>query len=228
MEVNTLKSFIFDYNRTNTFEEYIKANVSGKTVVDCGGGSGILTHLCIENGATKVYCLENDTTTYDNLTSTFDGNSKVDVQNLDCFTQTLPTGDIYLHEFFGASLWDEDILDFISNLNSQSITTIFPENIIIYSCDTIRRSMIDTQYLTFDNSNLSSDVLAFAGNWNSNYKWVFNYRWIEIGNKQVVYSGKILDLDNTHSSHVLWEINTEHGIFNNMRTDWNCWNLPKK
>ena len=54
METNVLKSFIFDYDRTNTYEEYIKANVSGKTVVDCGGGSGILTHLCIENGATKV------------------------------------------------------------------------------------------------------------------------------------------------------------------------------
>ena len=227
MEANILKSFIFDYDRTGTYEEYIKANVAGKTVVDCGGGSGILTHLCVENGATKVYCLENDTTTYNNLTSTFDGNSKVEVQNLNCFTQTLPTGDIYLHEFFGNSLWDEGILDFISNLNSQSITTIFPENIIIYSCDTIKRS--HREYMTYDHSNLSSDVLAFAGDWNKNYdKGVFNYWWIEISNKQVVYSGKILDLDNTHSSHVLWEINTEHGTFNNMRTEWNCWNLPKK
>ena len=41
--------------------------------------------------------------------------------------------------------------------------------------------------MTYDHSNLSSDVLAFAGDWNKNYdKGVFNYWWIEISNKQVV------------------------------------------
>ena len=67
MNQNVVTSFIYDYKRTNTFENYIKANVSGKVVVDCGAGSGILTHLSSINGATKVYCLESNQAIYDNL-----------------------------------------------------------------------------------------------------------------------------------------------------------------
>ena len=80
-------------------------------------------------------------------------------QKIDCFTETLPTGDIYLHEFLGSFLWDEGFLDFINNLKSQSITNIFPENITIFSGTKDFKFVFGR--VPYDYSNLSSDVKNF-------------------------------------------------------------------
>jgi len=218
-------SFIYDYKRTNTFENYIKANVSGKVVVDCGAGSGILTYLSAINGATKVYCLEKDQDIYDNLVTTFNSYTNVEVQKFDCFTETFPVGDIYLHEFLGSFLWDEGFLDFINNLNSQSITNIFPEDITIFSGTKDFKFVFGR--VPYDYSNLSSDVKDFlpVEDW---YPRIYNggihmYEYINIEDKTTVYSGSILSLDNTHESHNLWEISTEYGTISNLNTDFSCW-----
>ena len=228
MDQNVVTSFIYDYKRTNTFENYIKANVSGKVVVDCGAGSGILTHLSSINGATKVYCLESNQTIYDNLVTTFSSYANVEVQKLDCFTETLPTGDIYLHEFLGSFLWDEGFLDFINNLNSQSITNIFPEDITIFSKDSIEYDY-EGQRLPYNYDNLSLDIKSFLPqeDWYPTIeeRYIYNYLYINVENKATAYSGNILSLSSTYNSHTLWEINTSYGTFSNLNTEFSCWTL---
>ena len=225
MDQTTVTSFIYDYKRTNTFENYIKANVSGKVVVDCGAGSGILTHLSAINGATKVYCLEIDQDIYDNLVTTFSSYTNVEVQKFDCFTETFPVGDIYLHEFFGCHLWDEDLLDLINNFNNQNITNIFPTTINIFS-GTVDCNF-DWRINDYNYNNLSSDVKDFLPqeDW---FPTVFNlipvtYEYLNVENKTTVYSENILDLDNTYESYKLWEVNTEYGVFSNLNTEFSCW-----
>ncbi len=222
---NRTTSFIYDYNRTNTFENYIKANVSGKTVVDCGAGSGILTYLSAINGATKVYCLEKDQDIYDNLVTTFNSNTNVEVQKFDCFTETFPVGDIYLHEFFGSFLWDEDVLSLISNFNNQSITNIFPENINIFS-GTKDFKYFDKR-ISYNYNNLSSDVKDFLPqeDWYPTVydEGIYNYEYINIEDKITEYSGSILSLNSTYESHKLWEVITEYGTISNLNTEFSCW-----
>ena len=221
---NRLFSFIYDYKRTNTFESYLQANASGKTIVDCGGGSGILTYLALENGATHVHCLEKETSFYNNLVTKFSGDSRVTVTQLDCFTDTLPTGDIYLHEFFGTFLWDEGIQNFVDNLNSQSITNIFPSTINIFSLEDL-----DFKYNTTkigNKENLSTTIQNFLPENDSNWDQVYTYEYLNYNNKQTVYSGNILSLTDTYHTNKYWEINTSYGVFGNLNTTDTCWPFP--
>jgi len=221
---NRLFSFIYDYKRTNTFESYLQANASGKTIVDCGGGSGILTYLALENGATHVYCLEKETNFYNDLVTKFSGDSRVTVTQLDCFTDTLPTGDIYLHEFFGTFLWDEGLQNFVDNLNSQSITNIFPSTINIFSLEDL-----DFKYNTTkigNKENLSTTIQNFLPENDSNWDQVYTYEYLNYNNKQTVYSGNILSLTNTYHANKYWEINTSYGVFGNLNTTDTCWPFP--
>ena len=58
--VNRVFDYAIDKERTEAYLEWIKANVSGKTVVELGAGSGIMTWLCVKYGATHVYAYENN------------------------------------------------------------------------------------------------------------------------------------------------------------------------
>lgn len=221
--------FIYDYSRTNTYDSYLQANASGKTIVDCGGGSGILTYLALQYGASHVYCLENDNDIYNHLVETFSGNSKVTVQNLDCTTDTLPTGDIYLHEFFGSLLWDEGIQGFIDNLNSQSITNIFPSTIEIFNVTNLNRiidwdASVNTDYAAqlSQHSRDFLDAVDLQGKcpW---YTHVVTYSSITHDSKTTSFNGSILDLTSTYHDRYYWEVSTEYGTFGNLNLNSTCW-----
>lgn len=50
-----------DYVRTNTYQTAMLSNTSdfvGKTVLDVGAGSGILSFFAVQAGAKKVYAVE--------------------------------------------------------------------------------------------------------------------------------------------------------------------------
>tara|TARA_R100000152_G_C6770659_1_gene196916 strand:- start:37 stop:747 length:711 start_codon:yes stop_codon:yes gene_type:complete len=219
-------SLIYDYKRTNTYESYIKENVKDKIVVDCGAGSGILTHLSIINGATKVYCLESNEDNYNNLVETFKDYTNIEVQKLDCFKNTLPQGDIYLHEFFGSGLWDEGILDFISNLKKQNITNIFPKSINIFSCDYLEYDL-DPSVRPYNYDNLSLDTRNFLPqeDWYPavENKYIYNYFYIDTYNKKIAYSGNLLNVGTKYTNLYLWEVNTKYGTFSNLNKDFSCW-----
>lgn len=221
---NRLLSFIYDYKRTNTFESYLQANASGQTIVDCGGGSGILTYLALENGATHVHCLEKETDFYNSLVTKFSGDSRVTVSQLDCFTDTLPAGDIYLHEFFGTFLWDEGLQNFIDNLNNQSITNIFPSTINIFTLENLDFKYDTTKVGNIN--NLSETIQNFLPENDSNWDQVYTYEYLNYTNKQTVYSGDILSLSSTYHDKKFWEINTIYGTFGNLNTTDTCWGIP--
>ena len=113
--------YALDYNRTMAYHDWIKENVSGKTVVELGAGSGVLSWLCVKYGATKVYAYENNLRVANWLDQCFKGESKVEVVKEDITTATFPTADIYLHENLGCNVYNENILDMYTNLKSQNL-----------------------------------------------------------------------------------------------------------
>ena len=118
-------SRVFDYaidkERTEAYLEFIKANVSGKTVVELGAGSGIIAWLCVKHGATHVYAYENNKRIINWLKVLFKDEAKVTIVEEDVTTATLQAADIYLHENFGSNVYMEDILGMYTNLKSQNL-----------------------------------------------------------------------------------------------------------
>lgn len=113
--------YALDYNRTMAYHDWIKENVSGKTIVELGAGSGILSWLCVKYGATKVYAYENNLRIANWLDECFEGESKVEVVKEDITTATFPTADIYLHENLGCNVYNENIIGMYTNLKSQNL-----------------------------------------------------------------------------------------------------------
>ena len=119
--VNRVFDYAIDKERTEAYLEWIKANVSGKTVVELGAGSGIMTWLCVKHGATHVYAYENNKRIIYWLKEFFKDEAKVTIVEEDVTTATLQDADIYLHENFGSNVYMEDILGLYTNLKAQNL-----------------------------------------------------------------------------------------------------------
>ena len=53
--IDQLHSLVGDYRRTNSYSYWIMSGVcEGKTVVDCGAGSGLCSWLALRGGASRV------------------------------------------------------------------------------------------------------------------------------------------------------------------------------
>ena len=137
--------YAVDYNRTMAYHDWIKDNVAGKTVVELGSGSGILTWLCVKYGATKVYSYENNLRIINWLEQCFEGESKVEIKKEDITTASFPTADIYLHENLGCNVYNENILDMYTNLKSQNLE------------DKCYPNKIKIQYGTYDGTSTKYD-----------------------------------------------------------------------
>ena len=98
--VNRVFDYAIDKERTEAYLDFIKANISGKTVVELGTGSGIITWLCVKHGATHVYAYENNRRVLTWLKALFKDEVKVTIVEEDVTTATLQDADIYLHENF--------------------------------------------------------------------------------------------------------------------------------
>ena len=133
--VNRVFDYAIDKERTEAYLDFIKANISGKTVVELGTGSGIITWLCVKHGATHVYAYENNRRVLTWLKAFFK-----DVEE-DVTTATLQDADIYLHENFGSNIYMEDILGMYANLKSQNLE------------DKTYPNKLKMQYGTYDLSN---------------------------------------------------------------------------
>lgn len=139
--VNRVFDYAIDKERTEAYLEFIKANVSGKTVVELGAGSGIMAWLCVKHGATHVYAYENNKRIINWLKVLFKDEAKVTIVEEDVTTATLQDADIYLHENFGSNVYMEDILGLYTNLKAQNLEDkTFPNK-------------LKMQYGTYDISN---------------------------------------------------------------------------
>ena len=139
--VNRVFDYSIDKERTEAYLEFIKTNVSGKTVVELGSGSGIMTWLCVKHGATHVYAYENNKRVLNWLKTFFKDEAKVTIVEEDITTATLKNADIYLHENFGSNVYMENILGMYANLKAQNLE------------DKTYPNKLKMQYGTYDISN---------------------------------------------------------------------------
>lgn len=191
---------VFDIFRNNAYIEYIKANVSGKIVVDCGSGSGLWTWVALFYGAKHVFSIDLHQPTIDHLNLLFADNDKVTVMKADIFKDALPAGNVYIHEIFSNSLFGEGILNFLKNCQRQNINNLFPSEIKLYSMTEFKTETVSKIY---DLSLLQSEIIAFLEYIASKYQQPINfgdytkhyahnqYSW---GSKTLAWHGPIEEL----------------------------------
>lgn len=233
--VNRVFDYAVDKERTEAYLEWIKANVSGKTVVELGAGSGIMTWLCLKHGATHVYAYENNVRILNWLKEFFKGEDRVTIVEEDVSTATLQTADIYLHENFGSNVYMENILGIYKNLKSQNLEDkTFPNKVKI-------------QYGTYDISNNTdisgadryaeiddSDLVEFFGLCPMNEITPHLLPQREVDESEVTINGTLFDgyikdltqftAEDTSGELVFWEASFDgnHTISNwKSKTSWN-------
>jgi hypothetical protein len=149
----------FDVVRNDAYINFIRDNVRGKVVVDCGSGSGIWTWVSLYYGATHVYCIDVHAPTLEHLHKIFDDDSRVTVLNLNIFEDQLPKGDIYIHELFGVDPFGEGILTFLKNCKSQNITSIYPSELKLFSLEGLE--LRDSARPAYDHSRVQDSITEF-------------------------------------------------------------------
>lgn len=104
---------VWDYHRTNTYEQWIKENVKDKVVCDLGAGTGILCYLAYYYGARHVYGMELRPKVVKTLRERFKDIPQIEIIEGDVLEDSWPESDIYLHEFIGNALVDEALDELI-------------------------------------------------------------------------------------------------------------------
>jgi len=104
---------INDTGRNMFYKTMIEKYCPGKVVVDIGAGSGFLSIIAAEAGATKVYAVEGDPGRFQFLTNII---NKLGLQDkieplLGDFLTLDIKGDIYVSETFGWHIFNENILN---------------------------------------------------------------------------------------------------------------------
>lgn len=102
-----------DTGRNQFYEEAINLACSGKTVVDIGTGTGILSILAAKAGAKKVYAVEQDKGRADYAREMFErtGLSSIIEVIHDDFLNTDIPADIYVSETINTQIFGENILE---------------------------------------------------------------------------------------------------------------------
>ena len=233
--VNRVFDYAIDKERTEAYLEWIKANVSGKTVVELGAGSGIMTWLCVKYGATHVYAYENNKRIIYWLKELFKDEAKVTIVEEDVSTATFPEADIFLHENFGSNVYMENILGIYTNIKAQSLENkTFPNK-------------LKMQYGTYDISNNTdisgadryaeiddSDLVEFFALCPMSEITPHLLPQREVDESKVTINGTLFDGDikdltqftaeDTNGELVFWEasFDGEHKISNwKSKTSWN-------
>lgn len=128
-------ALIFDYERTNCYNRFLKEHAKDKIVVDCGSGSGLLSWLALKHGAKEAYALDIIPSVLDHLDRLSKITNKLHVKNIDILTEDLPKGDLYVHEIFGHTIFEEGIHHLVDNLKRQGVTSLYPSKFKVYSSD---------------------------------------------------------------------------------------------
>jgi len=126
-------ALIFDYDRTNCYNRFLKKYSKDKVVVDCGSGSGILSWLALKHGAKEAHALEIIPSVLSHLESLSHITPNLHVKNIDILTENLPKGDLYVHEIFGHTIFDEGVHHLVDNCKRQGITELYPKVVSLYS-----------------------------------------------------------------------------------------------
>lgn len=126
-------TLILDYDRTNCYNKFLKKYAKDKIVVDCGSGSGILSWLALRHGAKEAHALEIIPSVLEHLNLLSSITPNLYVKDLDILTEDLPRGDLYIHEIFGNTIFDEGVHHLVSNCKRQGITNLYPQVVSLYA-----------------------------------------------------------------------------------------------
>lgn len=126
-------ALIFDYDRTNCYNRFLKKYAKDKIIVDCGSGSGILSWLALKHGAKAAYALEIIPSVLEHLQSLANITPNLHIKEVDILTENLPIGDLYIHEIFGHTIFDEGVHHLVDNCKRQGISELYPRVVSLYS-----------------------------------------------------------------------------------------------
>ncbi len=172
-------ALVFDYDRSNCYNRFLKEHAKDKTVVDCGSGSGLLAWLALKHGAKESHALEIVPSTLEHLTRLSKITNNFHVKDIDILTEDLPKGDLYVHEIFGHSIFDEGVHHLINNLQRQGITELYPRDIKIYSASsknfTLRKFDRIKDADKFDLNFLDDEVREFVDILETNFFGKIDY-----------------------------------------------------
>lgn len=222
---------LLDSNRTNAYIKYIKENAKDKVIVDCGAGSGFFTWLSLKYGASKVYSCEINYQSYNILRRTF-RNTKAEVLNIDIFNDTLPKGDIYIHEIFGHCALTEGIVFFLNNCQKQQIHNVFPNNLRLISCniDHLQQKVVTE----LDDKELDADLLEYFRVNNKELnpnKYLYNTDYT-ISDKETIFDSNIFDLldlnFNAKGTHTYFEAGFNDEYYSSLTKKQNSWDIKKQ
>lgn len=227
---------LLDSNRTNAYIRYIKNNVKGKTVVECGTGTGFFSWLSVKYGAKKVYSCEKNPNTFKELQTRFKDIEQIDVVNVDVFNDTLPKGDIYLHELFGHCALIEGLLFFLSNCQKQGISNIYPNNLKLVSVNVTDMVQEPVTLENFDSKELDVDLLNFFTDNNKNIdpnKLLFNSDY-NITDEKLMFDGNIFELlnfdfpNNRKYEHTYFDAGFDNDYYSSFEKKQNHWEVSKQ
>lgn len=228
-----VSSLIFDYKRNSAYLDFLKNNVKDKVIVDCGSGSGIWTWVSLYYGASHVYAVDIDLETVDHLNKLFGNNKNVTVLNLNLHADTLPIGDIYVHEMFGDNIFSEGLMRFLKNCHKQNIKTIYPNKIKLFSLTNLTSENLNNKY-NFE--NLDPCLNEFVEYISETYKRsVDKESFIKLlyskkvtANKNLIWEGDLMSLVDMPSikaagDFISWDACLNEFEYSSLNENFNNW-----
>jgi len=227
---------LLDSNRTNPYIKYLRQHAKDKVIVDCGAGAGFFTWLSLKYGAKKVYSCEINFPSYNILRSKYRDTDQVEVLNIDLFNDTLPKGDIYIHELFGHCALTEGIIFFLDNCQKQQIHNIFPNNLRLISCEIEHLQQKPVTLENFDDSNLDKDLIEYFKLSNKTInpdKYLHNTNYtIAKDSKEIIFDSNIFDLLNMNfvakGTHTYFEAGFDDEYYSSFAKKQNSWEIKKQ
>lgn len=208
-------ALVFDYDRSNCYNRFLKKYAKDKIVVDCGSGSGLLSWLALKHGAKEVYAVDIIPSVLDHLERLSKITNNFHVKNIDILTEDLPKGDLYVHEIFGHTIFEEGVHHLVNNLKRQGVTSLYPSKIKVYSSEsknfTLRKFDRTKDLDKFDLNRLDSEILEFINILENNFFGKIDYysmletdatvieldqdeSVVKLANKKVIVEGSLFDI----------------------------------
>lgn len=232
--IEQLHSLVGDYRRTNAYSYWLMSGVcEGRTVVDCGAGSGLCSWLALRGGASRVIACDISPEVCDYLRTQFQDIPQVTVVLLDLCHDEIPKGDLYIHELVGNSLLGEGMSHVFANMRSQDIENIYPHHARISVGTVSHDAPVPSDNSDHLLSPYARDFTKFLQDYQWNSSLIVDYP--NLIARDMVY---IADIDlrepvqqwikeTEHSGDIIWEVGFDPQFvvsYSNINATANNWN----